>query len=160
MEELILQHENMIASIIHKLNYVSSDISYDELMQVGRLSIWRTAHKHDPEKGKLSTFLYTCIQRDIWKYLDKEGKHKHVSLDTVLDTHVSDDVQDKVEENILIERVRQEFGDNADYFIERYMRGHTVPEIAESYGVTTKKVTYWSNKIYGYIKEDYHEEED
>lgn len=159
MDELILQYEDMVASIIHKLNYVSSEVSYDELMQVGRLSIWQNASKHDPEKGKMSTYLYICIKRALWRYLSDSGKHKHLSLDAMGDPEDSGSVADIVEQNMMLEKLYSKFGSDTIYFVERYINGLTSVEIAEAYNVTTRKVLYQSNKIYNYIKEDYFEEE-
>lgn len=160
MDELIKKYEDMIASIIHKLNYVGSDISYDELMQIGRVAIWKSASKYDPERGAMSTFLYTCIQRDMWKYLDKEMKHRHVSLDILSEKETACDVFVKIQEEILIDVIREKFGDKTDYFIERVLMKNELNDIAERYGVTVKKVQYWSEKIHRYVKEDYFEEKD
>lgn len=77
--ELIEKYEPLIGSVIKRKNLYWLD-EYDELMQVGRIGLWKALSDYDPEKNnKIETFLWMSIyRRFIDTYL---RKHKTIERD-------------------------------------------------------------------------------
>ena len=77
-DALVRKYEPLIHSIISKK--LSDYIGDDDLVQIGRIALWKSAKRYDPDKGKFSTYAYKVIYHAMLKEL---GKRKNeVSLNT------------------------------------------------------------------------------
>lgn len=77
-DALVRKYEPLIHSIISKkLPMYCGD---EDLIQVGRVALWKSAKRYNPDRGKFSTYAYKSIYHAMLKEL---GKRKaEVSLNT------------------------------------------------------------------------------
>ena len=50
--------------------------SIDDLVQIGKMSIWKNGNKYDPSRGKVTTFVGTCARNEMLKYIRKQNKRQ------------------------------------------------------------------------------------
>lgn len=74
-EKYINENQGLISKLA--LKYSQFDLSYDyeDLMQVGNMSMWKNLDKYDSKKSKISTYITTCMNNDMIKYIKKLRKH-------------------------------------------------------------------------------------
>jgi DNA-directed RNA polymerase sigma subunit (sigma70/sigma32) len=70
VDGLIEDYINLVISIAKTFNVTPDKM--DELIQNGRIGLWKAIEKLDPEKGELSTFARQSIKWHIIKGLQKE----------------------------------------------------------------------------------------
>lgn len=63
--ELFNENKNIVYSIYNK-EFTSRPELKDDLIQVGLMTLWKTANKFDPERGaKFSTFAYHSVENNM-----------------------------------------------------------------------------------------------
>jgi RNA polymerase sigma factor (sigma-70 family) len=75
IEEAIEQYDNMILALATSLYSPNRMYSVDDLAQEGRMSMVKHVDKHNPDRGKLSTFITICAKNDMLKFINKYTKH-------------------------------------------------------------------------------------
>lgn len=77
---LVRKYEALIHSVLTKKlpNYIGDE----DLVQVGRIALWKSAKRYDPDKGKFSTYAYKAIYHAMLKELSK--RKNDVSLNTTV----------------------------------------------------------------------------
>jgi len=78
---LLKAHENMIHSIAKRYSnrIASGNVSYDDLVQEGRLGLFKAAETYDPKKGtKFSTHAHNWIRQYIGRAAEKETENIRV----------------------------------------------------------------------------------
>jgi RNA polymerase sigma-70 factor (ECF subfamily) len=53
----------------------------DEAVSDVMLTVWQSADRYDPERGRLSTWLFGIAHNKALKILERLGRHREVSLD-------------------------------------------------------------------------------
>lgn len=81
--------ENMplVRYIITKRFQPCNGEQFDRYLQAGRIALWRAISKFDFVRfpsGKLSTYAYPAILREILKEVQFDNKNKALSLDTLI----------------------------------------------------------------------------
>lgn len=72
-ERLIRQHEGLVHAVIRR-SWVGST-EYDDLLQEGRLALWRAICVFDVERGTaFSTYAWLIIERQVWEAVRKEER--------------------------------------------------------------------------------------
>lgn len=73
---------NIIGRIARSFNKTTG-LEYDDLYSEGLLAYCLHIHKYNPEKSKLSTFLYHTINNHITSYIRKSlaSHYKHIAKD-------------------------------------------------------------------------------
>lgn len=139
---LVRKYEPLIHSVIAKK--LSDYIGDEDLVQVGRIALWRCAKRYDPDKGKFSTYAYNAIYHAMLKELSK--RKTEVSLNTLVNA------EDEIELKDTIVDLRLGFdGVELKFELEDFMKrltprrqtvltlkanGKTRREIAEQLGVS------------------------
>lgn len=72
-----MENENLIKKIVG-IFHRNSNLEYDELLQEARLSYLKAMKTYDPEKGRLSSYLWFCIYRDLQNFYNKEKNYSKV----------------------------------------------------------------------------------
>lgn len=66
LDDLVRQNEGLIHHILRR--QVCGDARYDDLVQEGRIGLWKAILRFDPHRGvAFSTYAGVAIQRHIWK---------------------------------------------------------------------------------------------
>jgi RNA polymerase sigma factor (sigma-70 family) len=66
LERLLRQHEGLVHTIIRR-SWVGST-EYDDLLQEGRMGLWRAICGYDVQRGTtFSTYAWPIIERQIWR---------------------------------------------------------------------------------------------
>jgi len=64
-ERLVRQHERLVHFVLRR--QVTDDVEYADLLQVGRIGLWRAVLHFDAERGvAFSTYAVIAIQRRMW----------------------------------------------------------------------------------------------
>ena len=65
-ERLVRQHERLVHFVLRR--QVTDDVEYADLLQVGRIGLWRAVLHFDAERGvTFSTYAVIAIQRWMWQ---------------------------------------------------------------------------------------------
>lgn len=120
-EKLVLENQKLIGLVINRKHL---KFKFNELVDVGMIGLLKGTKRFDETKGfKASTYLYSCIQSEIYHYLkfnnaQKRGRdYQTISLDQELNikdnnVYLSDfiadekvDIEKEIERNELINLV-------------------------------------------------------
>lgn len=71
VEQVINDNQGLVVSVANKLYRKNKLYSRGDLEQIGYLSLAKSLHKYDESRGKLSTFMVTCIKNDMLKFMKK-----------------------------------------------------------------------------------------
>ena len=64
-DSLVRQHEGLVHYVLRR--YVSSELSYEELLQAGRIGLWRAVLGYDVQRGvAFSTYAVVAIRHKVW----------------------------------------------------------------------------------------------
>jgi RNA polymerase sigma factor (sigma-70 family) len=64
-DSLVRQHDGLVHYVLRR--YVSSELSYEELLQVGRIGLWRAVLGYDVQRGiAFSTYAVVAIRNKVW----------------------------------------------------------------------------------------------
>jgi RNA polymerase sigma factor (sigma-70 family) len=70
---LIRQHEGLIHTIIQRQH--RGGVAYDDLVQEGRIGLWRAVLGFDPRRGyAFSTYAWKAIERRIWQVVARANR--------------------------------------------------------------------------------------
>ena len=65
-DRLVRQHERLVHYVLRR--QVSDDVTYADLLQVGRIGLWRAVLHVDVKRGvAFSTYAVVAIQRHMWR---------------------------------------------------------------------------------------------
>ncbi len=93
LEALMERHERLIHSVLRQQS--GGELSYEELLQAGRIGLWRAVLQFDTGRGvAFSTYAWMVIKRKIWRevaqsqmpqdWLKPESPPDPIALATVL----------------------------------------------------------------------------
>jgi DNA-directed RNA polymerase len=139
---LVRKYEPLIYAVLTKK--LSEYIGDEDLVQVGRIALWRCAKRYDPDKGKFSTYAYTAIYHAMLKEL---GKRKtEISLNTPIageeELELKDTIADLrlgmegVELKFELEDFMKQLTTRQKTVLTLKANGKTRKEIAEQLGVS------------------------
>lgn len=138
---LVHKYERLVYSVLNKK--LPAHVNDDDLVQVGRIALWRCAKKYDPDKGKFTTYAYQSIYHSMLREL---GKRKAtVSLNMRVDHEEDIELQDTIEDfrqsldNLDLRFELEEFlktlTDRQRIILTKRAIGKTYVEIAEELGI-------------------------
>ncbi len=79
--ELIRKHQKMILSIAHKVQKRYPSESYDELVSEGYWGVVKCIPKYDPEKAKITTWLYQAAFYQMLSFCTSPSAHRDIPTD-------------------------------------------------------------------------------
>ena len=91
-DALVKKYENLVHSVVAKK--LHEHIGDDDLIQVGRIALWRCAKRYDPDRGKFSTYAYKAIYHAMLKELSK--RKSDVSLNAPVADEEELELQDTI----------------------------------------------------------------
>ena len=141
-DAMVRKYEPLIYSVLSKkLNRYLGD---DDLIQVGRIALWKCAKRYDPDKGRFSTYAYRAIYHAMLNELSK--RKSDVSLNTTVPGEDGLEFQDMIEDlNQSLEGVELKFelvdfmktlNQRRQEILKRKARGETRREIAKALDVS------------------------
>jgi RNA polymerase sigma factor (sigma-70 family) len=73
LDALIRKHTGLIHAIVRQVEHAG--VPYDELIQAGRLALWRAVLGFDPHRGvQFSTYSWKAIERALWGTVSQARK--------------------------------------------------------------------------------------
>lgn len=150
-EALLQANERLIHRVI--LEQAIGGIEYQDLVQEGRIAVWRSILHFDPGRGNaFSTYAWTAIYRHLWAYVEMaEQSRDYVEVEEWLET------PGLAEAAWQAEQVCQALGEEVANLPERlrqvivlyYGLGggwpHTLAEIGQAWGITPERVRQLRN---------------
>ena len=74
-EKLLCAHEGLVHTIIRR-SWVGAT-AYDDLLQEGRLGLWRAIYGYDVERGTtFSTYAWPIVERAVWRAVRAEERQR------------------------------------------------------------------------------------
>ena len=139
---LVHKYERLVYSVLTKK--LPAHVGDDDLVQVGRIALWRCAKKYDPDKGKFTTYAYQSIYHSMLREL---GKRKAtVSLNTPVIGEDDIELQDTIEDfrqsldNLDVKFELEEFletlTERQRAVLKRRAIGESYSEIADHMGIS------------------------
>lgn len=167
---LVRKYEALIHSVISKK--LPAYLGDEDLVQVGRIALWRCAKRYDPDKGKFSTYAYKAIYHSMLKELSK--RKSEVSLNTPIVGDDEAEFQDTIadlrqsldgaELKFELEDFYKTLTPRRQEVLKRKANGLTRREIAQALGVSydlivkeMKEINNQWKKFHNAIEEDEHE---
>ena len=141
-DAMVRKYEPLIYSVLSKkLNRYLGD---DDLIQVGRIALWKCAKRYDPDKGRFSTYASRAIYHAMLNELSK--RKSDVSLNATVPGEDGLEFQDMIEDlNQSLEGVELKFelvdfmktlNQRRQEILKRKARGETRREIAKALDVS------------------------
>lgn len=110
---LLVRHEGLVHYIVGQQYW--GEVSKDDLLQEGRIGLWRAILGYDPERGaSFSTYASIAIERRIWRAtaVDKRRQRMVRQADPA-------DAYQELEERLWREQVEEVAGEACQYLTER-----------------------------------------
>lgn len=167
---LVRKYEALIHSVLTKK--LPAYVGDEDLVQVGRIALWKSAKRYDPDKGKFSTYAYKAIYHAMLKELSKRKNEASLNApvagddelefqDTIADLRQS---LEGTELKFELEDFYKTLTPRRQEILRRKANGETRREIAKalvvSYDLIVKEMkeinTQW-RKFHNNIEEDEHE---
>ena len=169
-DALVRKYEALIHSVISKK--LPTYLGDEDLIQVGRIALWRCAKRYDPDKGKFSTYAYKAIYHSMLKELSK--RKSEVSLNTPIDDGDETEFQDTIadlrqsldgaELKFELEDFYKTLTPRRQEVLKLKAKGQTRREIAQALGVSydlvvkeMKEINNQWKKFHNNVEEDEHE---
>lgn len=73
--KLSIENEGLLRKL-SRVFHQSTGIEIDDLFQEASIAYLKAIDKHDPEKGKLSTYAWWCISNHLKNYVKEERSHQ------------------------------------------------------------------------------------
>ena len=146
MDELIEQNMGLVASIVNSFG-PKNHTEREDLMDAGRIGLWKALKKYDKKNGLISTYAWRPIR---WSII-REIKNRKPSLNSVsVDNleNVAPALSSEPQENIW-ELFSNDMDEEEKTLIELRRQGYKFHEICEILDQTPSKV---KNKFYKLIK--------
>jgi len=145
-DALVRKYEPLIHSVIAKK--LPAYLGDDDLVQMGRIALWRCPQRYDPDKGKFSTYAYKAIYHAMLKELSK--RKSEVSLNTPVVGEEECELQDLIpdlksslegaEIRFELEDFHKTLTPRRQEIMKLKMSGRTRKEIAEHVGTSFEMV--------------------
>ena len=133
--ELLYSENERLVYKVYQDNFRSVKRNVEDLMQCGRMGLWKACTKWDESKSKFNTFAYYCILNEMRMFLRKQVK---------LDIREINEGEETEEGKVLSLFDIQ--GEEVDYYsnvnLENFLKHTKYPEIWEkiSQGETIKSI--------------------
>ena len=78
-ERIIKDFEPLLITVAneYKIYFHLNSDDVEDLINEGRIGVWRAVDKYDPEKGHLNLFIYVLVKQQMKKWLKKHViKHR------------------------------------------------------------------------------------
>ncbi|WP_240468670.1 sigma-70 family RNA polymerase sigma factor [Gracilibacillus sp. YIM 98692] len=142
-DEVLEKHERIIFHLIHKYGIRDAD---GEFYQEGCIALWRAWEEHDASLSRFSTYAYYAVSRTFLDKIRKDNRKLEQYRDWMQRMRVDDAVREDVlgmDERVLAE-IRKVLTERQWVWFEQYvLRERSLPEIAESEGVSVHAVKNW-----------------
>jgi len=163
MEKMFEENVNLIHATIRtyiKCPGMYGLNDYDDLVQIGRIGLYKAIEKYDQSKGKFSTYAVPIIRNHLYNALRDAGDidntialndewiemNKDLAYDSAVE--ISNDMTMK-EGMGIISSCATRYGGIAEKgarAIQLKLLGYDCNDIAEMYGVEAKTVTAWMSR--------------
>jgi RNA polymerase sigma factor (sigma-70 family) len=157
LEDLMRQHDGLVHHIIRR--QWGGSLSYGQVLQEGRIGLWRAILRFDPERGMaFSTYAGVAIARRVWDAVRRDRKAQSqvdaakqalrngsepptpLSLDP-LDGLVEQEIEGALGALVAHLPVKQRQIVRAYYGLDGYPT-HTLVQLGEHWGCTKQAVQY------------------
>ena len=109
--ELIRKHQKMILSIAHKVQKRYPSENYDELVSEGYWGVVKCIPKYNPEKAKITTWLYQAAYYQMLSFCTNPVTHRDVP------TPEEDPIFERAEEESWLSVFLRGLGEDAELLI-------------------------------------------
>lgn len=147
--KLLEDFEPMIRYLAYRVYGSTHHRDYDDCLQVGRIETLRAAKRHDPTKGKLSSYVYACVHGVMRNYRDKLSRE--VMYDNIPEV-IADRHEDSIDQEYLDLHHKLEQLSNLkqkEALTLRVFNRMSTSEVAEKLGVTTTSISVWTARAIG-----------
>jgi len=109
--ELIRKHQKMILSIAHKVQKRYPAESYDELVSEGYWGVVKCIPKYDPEKAKITTWLYQAAYYQMLSFCTSPSAHRDIPTDD------EDPIFERAEEESWLNGFLRRLSEDAEFLV-------------------------------------------
>jgi RNA polymerase sigma factor (sigma-70 family) len=149
IDRLIKENLGLVKSIVKKYKPKTRH-EYQEMVQCGRIGMWKALLKYDKDKGALTTFCYNPIHWEILAYLKKKKiefkrscmRHSESELAYVCDHMI---------EHKIWEYIPELSKDEMD-LITSIVEGNNYRELSEMYNITMQQVRNRVRKLFDKVR--------
>jgi RNA polymerase sigma factor (sigma-70 family) len=150
-ERLVRQHERLVHYVLRR--QVTDDVEYAELLQVGRIGLWRAVLHFDAERGvTFATYAVIAIQRHMWQAITQARRRAAPPLTSEPDVvwrEVEDHLWQSQVEAALQEAVTRLPTRPRQVIVAVYGLDGQPPRslaaVGRTWGVSGEAVRYWRN---------------
>lgn len=123
IEQQIIDNEKLVYFVVHR--YFKDLCGDDDIIQCGRIGLWKACEHYDNDRSKFSTFAVRCIINEITNELRARGRERKNVCITSLDQVVGTDKES-----------------DSDITI-----GHTIPFIEDGYYIVDQDLASADEKL-------------
>jgi len=150
-DRLVRQHERLVHFVLRR--QVSDEMAYTDLLQVGRIGLWRAVLHFDAKRGvAFSTYAVVAIQRRMWRAITQARRTAAAPLFPE-PVHVWRETEERLwqsqVEAALLEAVRRLPPRHRQVMVAVYGLDGQPPRslaaVGRAWGVSGEAVRYWHN---------------
>ncbi len=147
INQLIEEHKNIVTSIIYGLPYVPKSVEYEDLKQIGLISLWGSMKTYRPErKMSLKNYLYMSVRRDIYDHLKGLARDKRKAIEPQrLKTQSSNFESETIGKMIVSEMQKYVSDINIAIFVDKHVHKYTYSELCDKYNMSEGQI---SNRLH------------
>jgi RNA polymerase sigma factor (sigma-70 family) len=158
LNELMYRHDGLVHYILRRQS--SGPLSYEELLQAGRIGLWRAIMGYDPQRGTaFSTYASVVIARQIWRAVrqeQQEGRRPQAKIRPIFSADplahlLEQEVQATLRVLVAQLPAKQRWIVRA-YFGLDGRGGHTQAQLAAQLGCTCQAVSYQLGRALLYLR--------
>lgn len=152
-ESIFIENEKLVGYVYNKFFRQKYHEYEDDLIQEGRIALWKCINKYDNDKNCFSTFAVKCIKNSLYMFLRRElacGKRCVSLYEQISNTEglvIEDVVEDNgvgVEEKTcrsdsfkeILKKKNEIKGEKKRSIIEGWISGKNCAELGREFGVT------------------------
>ena len=98
-EKLILNNIPYVVYVFNKCMSCNAD-EFDDYFQIGKIGLIKDVESYKPGVSLFATYSYRCIQNEMLMAVNKQNRHKTISLEAPAFNYVKDEREDTVGDRI------------------------------------------------------------
>lgn len=150
MECRITENIGLVYKIIRGLEYIPHQVDEDDLVQIGRIALWRAFETYKEQTPSFTTYAYKLIYSDIISHLRMYSAQKRKNIVKESDGR---DFTDRVNLKVAIEEAGLT-EDEYKVLKSKYFDNLTYDEISDKHDISYGRVQYMLSKAKAKIKRE------
>ena len=147
-QQELFESNSALVGVVLRRYYSMFLYMTDDLMQCGRIGLWKASVQYDETKGfKFSTYACTCIKTEMFKFIRTELKWRNATItNSTIGTddgesyinNISEDIETDIINKIYVDEVIERC--KMKDIVGKIAYGQTAKSVAEQHNITRQRI--------------------